>query len=81
MRRHRGHGGCGARWERLLFLTALLFLAAIQFLTRCPALAWVGHSPEQLNQAVRYFPLVGVDSDVDVLGTWGLTLVALWPAG
>lgn len=37
-----------------------LFLTAMQFLTRCPVPAWVGHSPDQLDRAVRYFPLVGV---------------------
>ena len=38
----------------------MLFLTAVQFLTRCPVPGWVGHSPAQLNAAVRYFPLVGV---------------------
>lgn len=37
-----------------------LFLTAIQFFTRLPVPAWVGHSSAQLNQAARYFPLVGV---------------------
>ncbi len=35
-------------------------LTAVQFMTRCPVPAWVGHSPDQLNRATRYFPLVGV---------------------
>ena len=39
---------------------ARLLLTAVQFLTRCPVPAWVGHSPDQLNRAVRYFPLVGL---------------------
>jgi adenosylcobinamide-GDP ribazoletransferase len=37
-----------------------LFLTAVQFFTRIPAPAWVGHSAQQLNQAARYFPLVGI---------------------
>lgn len=36
-----------------------LFLTAVQFLTRCPVPAAVGHSPAQLDRSVRYFPLVG----------------------
>ena len=37
-----------------------LFLTAIQFFTRIPVPAWVGHSVQQLEQAARYFPLVGI---------------------
>ncbi|MCX7192376.1 MAG: adenosylcobinamide-GDP ribazoletransferase [Proteobacteria bacterium] len=37
-----------------------LFLTAVQFFTRIPVPAWVGHCPQQLNQASRYFPLVGI---------------------
>ncbi len=37
-----------------------LVLTAVQFMTRCPVPAWVGHSPDQLNRATRYFPLVGI---------------------
>ncbi len=37
-----------------------LFLTAIQFFTRIPVPAWVGHSAQQLDQAARYFPLVGM---------------------
>jgi adenosylcobinamide-GDP ribazoletransferase len=36
-----------------------LFLTAVQFFTRIPVPAWVGHSAQQLDQAARYFPLVG----------------------
>lgn len=36
-----------------------LFFSAVQFFTRIPAPAWVGHSAEQLNQAARYLPAVG----------------------
>jgi adenosylcobinamide-GDP ribazoletransferase len=37
-----------------------LFLTAIQFFTRIPVPAWVGHSAQQLSQAARYFPLTGI---------------------
>lgn len=37
-----------------------LFLTAVQFFTRIPVPASVGHSAEQLDGATRYFPLVGV---------------------
>lgn len=37
-----------------------LFLTAVQFFTRIPVPASVGHSATQLNQAARYFPMVGL---------------------
>lgn len=36
-----------------------LFLTAVQFFTRLPVPARVGHSAEQLEHAARYLPLVG----------------------
>ena len=36
-----------------------LFFIALQFLTRLPVPGWVGHPPDGLNPAARYFPLVG----------------------
>ncbi len=36
-----------------------LFLTALGFFTRIPVPAWVPWSPERLNHAARYFPLVG----------------------
>jgi adenosylcobinamide-GDP ribazoletransferase len=36
------------------------FLAAVQFFTQVPVPRWVGHSPELLNRASRYFPAVGL---------------------
>ncbi|WP_083254210.1 adenosylcobinamide-GDP ribazoletransferase [Pandoraea sp. ISTKB] len=45
-------GGCRGQWR--------LFLTALGFFTRVPIPSWVGYSPEQLNAATRYFPLVGV---------------------
>jgi adenosylcobinamide-GDP ribazoletransferase len=37
-----------------------LFLTAVQYFTRVPVPAWVGHSPRQLNEAARWFPAVGI---------------------
>lgn len=48
-----------------------LFLTAVQFFTRLPVPAWVGHSTQQLDQAARYFPLVGM-----IVG--GLSAAALY---
>ncbi len=50
-----------------------LFLTAVQFFTRLPVPAWVGHSPQQLEQSARYLPLVGV-----VVGT--IAASVLWAA-
>jgi adenosylcobinamide-GDP ribazoletransferase len=36
-----------------------LFLTALGFFTRLPVPAWVPWSPERLNHAARFFPLVG----------------------
>jgi adenosylcobinamide-GDP ribazoletransferase len=36
------------------------FFAALRYFTRLPVPAWVGHSEQQLEQAARYFPLVGI---------------------
>ncbi|HEU0187142.1 MAG TPA: adenosylcobinamide-GDP ribazoletransferase [Gallionellaceae bacterium] len=37
-----------------------LLLTAVQFFTRLPMPAWVGHSPAQLDQSARYFPAIGI---------------------
>lgn len=37
-----------------------LFFTALQFFTRLPIPAWVGFDAAWLNQAARYFPLVGL---------------------
>jgi len=37
-----------------------LFFTALQFFTRLPIPRWVGFDPAWLNQASRYFPLVGM---------------------
>lgn len=36
-----------------------IFLTAVQYYTRIPCPQWVGHSQEYLNEASRYFPLIG----------------------
>ena len=36
------------------------FFAALRFFTRLPVPRWVGHTPEQLAHAARYFPLIGI---------------------
>ncbi|WP_234735052.1 adenosylcobinamide-GDP ribazoletransferase [Tellurirhabdus bombi] len=50
-----------------------LFFTALQFYTRLPVPAWVGFSETALNQATRYFPLIG----------WLVALAAglVWLAG
>lgn len=53
-----------------------LFLTAVQFLTRCPVPASVGHSPAQLDRATRYFPLVGA-----CVGAWGAVVFVVANAG
>lgn len=52
-----------------------LFFTAVQFLTRCPVPARVGHDPAWLNQCVRYFPIVGA-----LVGALGavVAIVASW---
>lgn len=42
------------------------FLTALQYFTRVPVPAWVGHEAGQLNRAARYFPAVGI-----LVGLWG----------
>ena len=37
-----------------------LLFSAIQFFTRLPLPAWVGHDAQQLDQTARYLPLVGI---------------------
>lgn len=52
-------GCCVARTPAIMLPQFRLFLTAMQFFTRLPMPAWVGHSPGQLDQAARYFPAVG----------------------
>ncbi|MTV41685.1 adenosylcobinamide-GDP ribazoletransferase [Duganella radicis] len=52
-----------------------LFFTALQFFTRLPIPGWVGFDPAWLNQASRYFPLVGVVVAVITAATYAL---AVW---
>jgi len=36
-----------------------LFFMALQFYTRLPIPAWVGYTPDDMNKATRYLPLIG----------------------
>jgi adenosylcobinamide-GDP ribazoletransferase len=38
----------------------VLFFTALVFFTRLPCTRWAGSSKDELNHAVRYFPLVGI---------------------
>lgn len=46
--------------KQIIFQEWRLLLTAVQFLTRLPVPAWVGHGPGQLDRAMRYLPLVGI---------------------
>jgi len=50
-----------------------LLLTALQYFTRIRVPAWVGHAPERLTGAVRYFPLIGL-----IVGASGAA--AMWLA-
>jgi adenosylcobinamide-GDP ribazoletransferase len=56
----------------------------MQFLTRLPAPAWVGHDADRLDRATRYFPLVGALVGTIAAAVWlvaGAVLPALAAAG
>jgi adenosylcobinamide-GDP ribazoletransferase len=59
------------------FLAELrLLLMAVQYFTRLPMPAWVGHSVEQLNGTARYFSAVGLlVGSIGALALWGTSLV------
>jgi adenosylcobinamide-GDP ribazoletransferase len=67
-------------WQRVRQEWLLVFVTQ-QFLTRVPVPAWVAREPwqpERLNQAVRYFPLVG--AAVGLVGAAvALLALRLWP--
>ncbi|HEY5756160.1 MAG TPA: adenosylcobinamide-GDP ribazoletransferase [Steroidobacter sp.] len=68
-----------ARPSRLLAELRLL-LMAIQYFTRVPMPAWVGHSPEHLGSTPRYFPAVGaLIGAVGALVLWATSLVLPGP--
>jgi adenosylcobinamide-GDP ribazoletransferase len=50
-----------------------LFFTALQFFTRLPIPGWVGFDPAWLNQASRYFPLVGLVVAAITGATYALT--------
>jgi adenosylcobinamide-GDP ribazoletransferase len=52
-----------------------LLLTAVQYFTRIRVPAWVGHAPERLTGAVRYFPAIGLV--VGVSGAAVMWLAAL----
>jgi adenosylcobinamide-GDP ribazoletransferase len=58
-----------------MMLQLRLFFTALQFFTRLPIPGWVGFDPAWLNQASRYFPLVGV---VVALMTSAAYALAAW---
>ncbi|MGV7211609.1 adenosylcobinamide-GDP ribazoletransferase [Oxalobacteraceae bacterium A2-2] len=56
-----------------------LFFTALQFFTRLPIPRWVGFEPHWLNQAARYFPLVGLVVAAMTAGVYTLA-IRLFPA-
>ncbi len=53
-----------------------LFFTALMFYTRMPVPRSTGYSPENLNKATRYFPLIGVVvGGVGALVFWGAEMV------
>ncbi|MFC0170758.1 adenosylcobinamide-GDP ribazoletransferase [Pseudoduganella danionis] len=54
-----------------------LFFTALQFFTRLPVPGWVGFDPAWLNQASRYFPLVGVVVGLIGAGVYALAALLL----
>jgi adenosylcobinamide-GDP ribazoletransferase len=56
-----------------------LFFAALQYFTRLPVPPSVGHSQQLLNDAARFFPLVGLVVGIIVASTLYLASW-LWPA-
>lgn len=54
-----------------------LFFTALQFFTRLPIPAWVGFESAWLNQAARYFPLVGVVVAALTAAVYALAALAL----
>jgi len=58
---------------------ALLFVVAVQFLTRLPTPKLPGYRADWLPQSVRYFPLVGVLVGLVNVAVWQLANLALPP--
>lgn len=49
-----------------------LFFTALAFFTRIPCIRWAGSGEEDLNHAIRYFPLVGVGVGLVAAGVFWL---------
>lgn len=58
---------------------ALLFLVAIQFLTRLPVPHFAGFQTSWLSESARFFPLVGALMGVMAVGVWWLCSLFLPP--
>ena len=59
---------------------ALLFVVAIQFLTRLPVPNLEGFQTSWLSESARYFPLVGALVGVISVGVWWVSSMAFPPA-
>ncbi len=59
---------------------AVLFMVAVQFLTRLPIPALPGYQAQWLSSSARYFPLVGVLVGVVNVGVWWLAARVFTPA-
>ncbi len=55
-----------------------LFFTALQFFTRLPIPSWVGFDAAWLNQASRYFPLVGLVVAIITGATYALAALLWW---
>jgi adenosylcobinamide-GDP ribazoletransferase len=73
--RDAGRPGAGddSAWRR----ECRLFLTAVQYFTRVPVPAWVGHSAAQLDGSARYFPAIGLVLGLYSAGAYAVA-AALW---
>jgi adenosylcobinamide-GDP ribazoletransferase len=56
-----------------------LLLTAVQYFTRIRVPAWVGHAPERLTGAIRYFPAIGLVVGVSGAAVMWLAALVLPP--
>jgi adenosylcobinamide-GDP ribazoletransferase len=56
-----------------------IFFTALMFYTRIPCPGWVGHEEDYLNQATRYFPLIGWVVGAIAGGTYWLSSLLFGP--
>ena len=72
---------CWSTFHKIMLKSMLqqmrLFLTAMQFFTRIPVPGWVGHTSQQLNNAARYFPLVGMSVGMFAVAALWLSMLAL----